>query len=570
MLKDVPVKQKMTSSLRWVMLFLTCLLFVINYYAFDIPAALHQQLAGYMGNAGNHFETYFQLLYTLYSVPNVILPFFGGYFVDKWGVRPCFILFMILVVLGESLFTIGIFEHSWTLMFIGRVCFGIGTESLFVAFSIILSQWFKSEELALAFGLNSSIARLGSVANNFGSPRIAAAYGLQAAVSFGLMLSGLGFLLVLGIVLIDSRFEKSMNDEDSKINPLSDSSDTFTDQGPSHTGIHITEKPPAPEMREVLKFRQAYWILIATAIAVTGCVVPFNNISSPLLLERNYFVAPESNCALTNVHACETSTNMPLSTCTNYYVSDTNQPPLPAGNVTTAINCVSFKDANGVYSGCYSDFCERQLRAVTTAGATMSIPYFIYAGLSPFLGAAVDKFGQRAVMIAVSLFILVLVHLVLGLTTVNPIYPLIGQGLAFTAFQSVFLPSIPLMVEKHLLGLAFGAANSILNAAWSAIPLIIAAIYHAADDRFIPNVEMFFVGLNSLGLVFGIYLNYYDHHHNRVLNSPGDLGAKAFVNEIAKKNTITLDAIPDDAVLSRPVAAMNVRPQGDRAEHLAL
>jgi hypothetical protein len=43
---------------------------------------MKQQLDDYFGNEAD-YETNFSLLYTLYATPNVILPFFGGYFVDR-------------------------------------------------------------------------------------------------------------------------------------------------------------------------------------------------------------------------------------------------------------------------------------------------------------------------------------------------------------------------------------------------------------------------------------------------------------------------------------------------------
>jgi MFS family permease len=45
----------------------------------------------------------------------------------------------------------------------GRVIFGLGGESMSVAQSAFVSIWFKGKELAFAFGVNISIARLGSV-----------------------------------------------------------------------------------------------------------------------------------------------------------------------------------------------------------------------------------------------------------------------------------------------------------------------------------------------------------------------------------------------------------------------
>lgn len=78
------VSYKATSWVRWPILVLACFMLVGSYYSSDIPAALKQQLDDYFGDP-KEFETYFSLLYTLYSMPNIILPFFGGYFVDRLG-----------------------------------------------------------------------------------------------------------------------------------------------------------------------------------------------------------------------------------------------------------------------------------------------------------------------------------------------------------------------------------------------------------------------------------------------------------------------------------------------------
>lgn len=50
-------------------------------------------------------------------------------------------------------------------MLAGRVIFGMGGECMGVAQSAIVCVWFKGAELAMALGLNMSMARLGSVVN---------------------------------------------------------------------------------------------------------------------------------------------------------------------------------------------------------------------------------------------------------------------------------------------------------------------------------------------------------------------------------------------------------------------
>jgi hypothetical protein len=52
------------------------------YLATDFPAATYTQIKDHMGNPSD-YAIKFSLLYTLYSVPNLIIPFIGGYMVDR-------------------------------------------------------------------------------------------------------------------------------------------------------------------------------------------------------------------------------------------------------------------------------------------------------------------------------------------------------------------------------------------------------------------------------------------------------------------------------------------------------
>lgn len=150
----------------------------------------------------------------------------------------------------------------------------------------------------------------------------------------------------------------------------------------------------------------------------------------------------------------------------------------------------------------------------------MSIPYIISACLSPFLGGFVDRFGMRAVIATIAPAILILVHLLMAITTVNPIGPMVGQGIAYSAFAAVIWPSVPLVVQMKLIGLGYGVITSIQNAGLAFFPLMVAAIYQSAGDEYIPKVEYFFVSLACLGVVVGILLNIYDMAHGNIFNKP--------------------------------------------------
>lgn len=96
--ENIQCNKKYESSLRWFVLVLVCVMFVGSYYCLETPAALKTQLKEYMGSPSD-YEIKFQLMYTLYSVPNVrfviicllifmyyfqiILPILGGFIIDR-------------------------------------------------------------------------------------------------------------------------------------------------------------------------------------------------------------------------------------------------------------------------------------------------------------------------------------------------------------------------------------------------------------------------------------------------------------------------------------------------------
>lgn len=130
-----------------------------------------------------------------------------------------------------------------------------------------------------------------------------------------------------------------------------------------------------------------------------------------------------------------------------------------------------------------------------------------------------DRFGMRAVIATISPLILVLVHGLMGFSKVDPVGPLVGQGLAYSGFASVLWPSVAMVVEDKLVGLGYGIVVSIQNMGLAIFPVIIAQIYSDSDNEYIPNVEVFFVALAIIGTLIGVYLNFYDFFFlNSLLN----------------------------------------------------
>jgi MFS family permease len=657
---DVISKSK--SPLRWPVLVLACLMLVGSYYCFDIPSALKTQINDYMQDPAKQYETDFALMYTLYAAPNILLPFFGGYFVDRFGVGFCLLVFTSLIAVGQVAVTIGFIAKSWPIIFLGRLIFALGGENLIVANSALLADWFKGKELAFAFGINLSIARVGSVINNILSPALTRSVGLIFALWFGAFTCVASMAcVVLTIPLdrkldlqiaaqkklsLDSRLagvgsEKVRQVSSSSAHQVAYTSSTSAvaheeEEEPTFLGVlfppwmnpwaspgtgerspltaassiqdadlkkgsaagaslssssslssslsfslsapalhhRVVGGPPSDgeagtpgsgsgsgggnddrrtssdggeggegaaasvQCKDVATLPHIFWVLVAFCVVMYGSVLPFNNISSSLLLERNYFIEAGAGCRLEHSGQCQSDPSNPPFNCTNQQLSF-YQPPLPV-NVTLdgvsrchgpptgpsgGLQCLAgdVDCSDPVWwtsggGGCAQEYCDRLFGAEKNAAWVMSIPYTISGVVSPVIGFVIDKYGHRASIATFAAGLVVAVHLSLGYSSVSPVGPLVGQGLAYTGFAAVLWPAVPLVIQPRLTGLGFGIVTSALNAGCAALPIVVAQVFNDSQGHYLPNCELLFALLGVCGLLLGFYLNYFDYHHGHILN----------------------------------------------------
>ncbi|MBA4311531.1 MAG: MFS transporter [Chlorobiaceae bacterium] len=140
---------------RWMVLLFISLAMFGNYYIYDSISPLADLLKSQLCFTDSEIG----LLNGIYSLPNIIMVLIGGIIIDRIGTRKSVFIFTMLIMLG-ALVTAVKGDIFW--MAAGRLIFGLGAESMIVAITTIIARWFKGKQLAFAFGLNLTIARLGS------------------------------------------------------------------------------------------------------------------------------------------------------------------------------------------------------------------------------------------------------------------------------------------------------------------------------------------------------------------------------------------------------------------------
>lgn len=192
------------------MLMFCCLFVVGNYFCYDNPAVLELELEKKMDLTSSVYG----LLYTVYAIPNTLLPLVGGIMLDKMGIRNGLVLFTFITCVGQGLFMLGGYNENFVWMIFGRVLFGIGSETMYVGQSAIVSSWFINFELSTAMAMVSAIPLVGSFMNGAMLPTIYEKYNnFGIAFSIGFLICLICFFLVLIIYYIDLKVEKNDSKE---------------------------------------------------------------------------------------------------------------------------------------------------------------------------------------------------------------------------------------------------------------------------------------------------------------------------------------------------------------------
>ncbi|OQR73863.1 major facilitator superfamily domain-containing protein 1-like [Tropilaelaps mercedesae] len=265
---------------RYFVLIFMCLLAFGSYYCYDNPSALENHIIKDM----HVDESMYANLYSWYSYPNVILCFFGGFLIDSvFGIRMGAIIFAALICLGQVVFAGGaLINHFWV-MVLGRFIFGIGGESLAVAQNTYAVLWFRGKELNTVFGLQVSVARVGSMVNFNTIARVydaVSAYFVgHEALGVTLMLAGVlclfSLICALILAIFDKRAERILNREGNT------------------TGETVN-------IRDVMYFPVNFWILCIICVTYYVAIFPFISFGSAYL-QNKYNMTKEDANAVTSI-----------------------------------------------------------------------------------------------------------------------------------------------------------------------------------------------------------------------------------------------------------------------------
>ena len=168
-------------------LILICIGCFAQNFCYENPAPFQNQLQEYMGLTATKYNMYF----SFYFFPNMITPLLTGYFADVCGRRLGLLATSSMILIGQFFFAFGIFTKSFFVSVLGRMIFGMGSESYAAVALECLSFW-NYEFLCFSLAIQSAALGAGSGLNDFLLPHIYSATNNLL----------LGFYIGVGIALV--------------------------------------------------------------------------------------------------------------------------------------------------------------------------------------------------------------------------------------------------------------------------------------------------------------------------------------------------------------------------------
>jgi nitrate/nitrite transporter NarK len=268
---------------RWSALGIVAFTMLAGYYITDVMAPLkgllEQQLSWNSAEYG-----VFTSAYGWFNVFLIML-ILGGIVLDRMGVRFTGVGAASVMVLGAALKFWAVSTHTldgvvWHILWfdikaqvlmaaLGFAIFGVGVEVAGITVSKIIVKWFKGKEMALAMGMQVSVARLGTAMAIGVSAPIALRMGhVSKPILLGLVLLCIGLITFILYTFMDKKLDASQLAADE-----------------ANNAVPEEDKFKVSDIRHIVSNR-GWWYLAFLCVLFYSAVFPFLKFASDLMVQK--------------------------------------------------------------------------------------------------------------------------------------------------------------------------------------------------------------------------------------------------------------------------------------------
>lgn len=421
--------KKVSTFWRWAAVPFVGVLQFTNYFCYYNPQPLQTTL---LKPPLQLTSTEYNILFSIYSFPNIVMTPIGGWMIDKKGLYFSMIVFIIFMIIGQSLivFLGGVF-NNYSIILVGRFISGIGSENLSMAQKVILANWFVGNERIFAYGTNTAFAQLAIIMTSSLIPIVYESGGKSYFYPFlfSFLIAVLALFSSIIIIYLDknvvrkaksfAKLEDPFPEEKKKENEKEEQKeedDKLEENGTIKKKL-IEKNKKEGVVGDSSSFNLVFWLLVISNYLSYGTFFTFVDNANDLLVENYHY--------------------------------DFKQ----AGNIITFI-------------------------------------FIISAVGSPLFGFLLKNFGRKMIMMFISLILFLFALIILIVIEINDlndkialaIFGLILIGLFYAMNFSLIWTCISMVVQEDKMGSAFGIVYSSRNINLVISPLIAGLIHDGTGE----------------------------------------------------------------------------------------
>lgn len=276
---------------RWSALLIVSFTMFAGYYLADVMAPLQGLLREQRGWTDVEYG-FFTSAYGWFNV-FLFLLILGGIILDRFGIRMTGLGAALIMVAGTALKYIAIATPSLTesritlpllgtwktqvmLAAVGYAIFGVGVEITGITASKAIVKWFKGKELALAMGMQLSVARLGTaLALSSSLPVAKISNNVAMPLLLALILLCIGVLAFFMYIVMDKKLDTSIATVTGKVEEERNPEDQFR----------------LMDIVDILKNR-GWWYIALLCVLFYSAVFPFLKYATDLMVQK-FHVDPQ-------------------------------------------------------------------------------------------------------------------------------------------------------------------------------------------------------------------------------------------------------------------------------------
>lgn len=222
-------------------------------------------------------STEFGVVVSAYGWFNVFLAMLiiVGILLDKFGIRFSAITSALTMIVGAGIkyyafagnfapdtIILGLDIRVFYAAF-GYALFGVGIEYAGITTNKAIVKWFKGKEMALAFGLSTAVARLGSFVPLFFGAKIAKIFNVPTTVLFGFLLLIIGLITFIAYNVMDKKLDSQM----------------LLESGSEEDNFKFSDL-------KVIFLNRGFWYITALCVLFYSAVFPFYKYGPDLMVNK--------------------------------------------------------------------------------------------------------------------------------------------------------------------------------------------------------------------------------------------------------------------------------------------